>query len=413
LWKQDYNKNDSNLLKNTKLILECETMKSKKILAALMAGAVALCSSGCTIGGDKSWCAKSGDTQLPAGVYIYELFSAYNQAKTKAGYTTYMDMKTQTIDGKDAFTWTKDTAKNSINQIFVIDDMMKDLNLTLSDDDNKTINTEATSAWNGSSSNAGYGSTLEKYNIAQSSFQIAYAEYYVKYQKVFEAIYGQGGSKEISADDQKAYFEKNFASFEMIPVALYSMDSSTGSYSVMSDDDKAKLKAELEGYANEVKGGKKSMSDVGTDYKNAHSDTVTASPYQDVTTDLETSGLPTDVVTGIQGMNGGDVQVLDIGSYYILVSKRDIKTQTDAELQKEQTKLSVLNGLKGDEFQQDIEQKAENYTNATFNTACINAYTPDLFYTTPSSSAVDASSADISSDTSRTSDTVSSTSSAA
>ncbi|MGW8113698.1 hypothetical protein ACVS9P_00710 [Caproicibacterium sp. NSD3] len=386
-------------------------MKSKKILAALMAGAVALCSSGCTIGGDKSWSAKSGDTKLPAGVYIYELFSAYNQAKTKAGYTTYMDMKTQTIDGKDAFTWTKDTAKNSINQIFVIDDMMKDLNLTLSDDDNTTINTETASAWNGSSSNAGYGSTLEKYNIAKSSFQIAYAEYYVKYQKVFEAIYGQGGSKEISAEDQKAYFEKNFASFEMIPVALYSKDSS-GSYSVMSDDDKAKLKTELEGYASEVKGGKKSMSDVGTDYMNAHSDTVTASPNQDVTTDLETSGLPTDVVTGIQGMNGGDVQVLDIGSYYILVSKRDIKTKTDAALQDQQTKLSVLNGLKGDEFQQDIEQKAENYTNATFNTACINAYTPDLFYTTPSSSAA-ASSEDTSENPSSTSDAVSSTSSAA
>ncbi len=386
-------------------------MKSKKILAALMAGAVALCSSGCTIGGDKSWSAKSGDTQLPAGVYIYELFSAYNQAKTKAGYTTYMDMKTQTIDGKDAFTWTKDTAKNSINQIFVIDDMMKDLNLTLSDDDNTTINTETASAWNGSSSNAGYGTTLEKFNIAKSSFQIAYAEYYVKYQKVFEAIYGQGGSKEISAEDQKAYFEKKFASFEMIPVALYSKDSS-GSYSVMSNDDKAKLKTELEGYASEVKGGKKSMSDAGTDYMNAHSDTVTASPYQDVTTDLETSGLPTDVVTGIQGMNGGDVQVLDIGSYYILVSKRDIKTKTDTALQDEQTKLSVLSGLKGDEFQQDIEQKAENYTNATFNTACINAYTPDLFYTAPSSSAA-VSSENISEDPSSTSDAVSSTSSAA
>jgi hypothetical protein len=291
--------------------------------------------------------------------------------------------------------------------------MMKDLNLTLSDDDNKTIDTETASAWNGSSSNAGYGSTLEKYNIAKSSFQIAYAEYYVKYQKVFEAIYGQGGSKEISADDQKAYFEKNFASFEMIPVSLYSMDSSTGSYNVMSDDDKAKVKAELESYANEVKSGKKSMSDVGTDYMNAHSDTVTASPYQDVTTELETSGLPADVVTGIQNMNSGDVQVLDIGSYYILVSKRDIKTQTDTELQKEQTKLSVLNGLKGNEFQQDIEQKAENYTNATFNTACINAYTPDLFYTAPSSSAA-ASSQDTSSEgTSSTSDAVSSASSAA
>ncbi len=383
-------------------------MKSKKILAALMAGAVALCSSGCTIGGDKSWSAKSGDTKLPAGVYIYELSSAYNQAKTKAGYTADMDMKAQTIDGKDAFTWMKDTAKNSINQIFVIDDMMKDLNLTLSDDDNTTINKKTTSDWNGSSSNVGLGSTLEKYNIAKSSFQIADAEYYVKYLKVFEAIYGQGGSKEISAEDQKAYFEKKFASFEMIPVALYSMDSSTGSYNVMSDDDKAKLKTELEGYASEVKGGKKSMSDVGTDYMNAHSDTVTASPYQDVTTDLETSGLPADLVTGIQNMNSGDVQVLDIGFAYILVNKRDIKTQTDTELQKEQTKLSVLSGLKGDEFQQDIEQKAENYTNATFNTACINAYTPDLFYTAPSSSAAASSE-----DSSSTSDAVSSTSSAA
>ena len=194
----------------------------------------------------------------------------------------------------------------------------------------------------------------------------------------------------------------------MIPVALYSMDSSTGSYNVMSDDDKAKLKTELEGYASEVKGGKKSMSDVGTDYMNAHSDTVTASPYQDVTTELETSGLPADLVTGIQNMNSGDVQVLDIGFAYILVNKRDIKTQTDTELQKEQTKLSVLSGLKGDEFQQDIEQKAENYTNATFNTACINAYTPDLFYTTPSSSAAASSE-----DSSSTSDAVSSTSSAA
>ena len=82
----------------------------KKAAAVFMAGAMAVSLAGCA---DDSWSAKDDTQTLAAGVYIYNLYSAYQEAQsrvmmeslssgTSSGST---DFYSQQIDGKNVTQW--------------------------------------------------------------------------------------------------------------------------------------------------------------------------------------------------------------------------------------------------------------------------------------------------------------------
>ena len=70
--------------------------------------------------------------------------------------------------------------------LLVVNDQMKELGLSLTDEEKEAISTTTEEQWTNSSA------TLTKYGIAKTSFDLAYSEFYTKYQKIFNAIYGKG-----------------------------------------------------------------------------------------------------------------------------------------------------------------------------------------------------------------------------
>lgn len=70
-------------------------------------------------------------------------------------------------------------------------DEMERLGLTMTDDDYTQAQQTTDSYW------SLFGTSLEEFGIAKTSFDIAYSQYNTMYLKVFEALYGEGGEREI------------------------------------------------------------------------------------------------------------------------------------------------------------------------------------------------------------------------
>lgn len=367
-------------------------MKTRKLVAgALAAAMVAGSLAGCYIGGDTSWCAKVGDKSLPAGVYIYELYSAYSEAQQKANSS---DMKAAEVDGKDAFQWITERAKALTCQNFLLDDKMKALKLSFTDAEKKEIEQLSGSAWSQMSS------VLEPKHVAPSSFKIAYAESAYKQQKVFKAIYGKGGEKEISEAEQRKYFEEKYTDYAYMYVPLTKEVSSTASVAsgssaasgpiAMTAAEKAAVKKEMDAYLHDINAGKKTVSQVATEYASKHGGDSSLQELTEIMDDSNSTSsmLPQELTDAVKQMKAGESRLLEVSSTnYVLVSKYDIKKKTDAFLKDEDKRFQVLFGLKGTAFTDELTKEAKAYKGVTWNDKTLSENTPELFYEAPVSSA--------------------------
>ena len=350
--------------------------KSKKVVAAVLAVAMIAGMTACK--SDKSWAMKNDSLTAPIGVYIYNLYYAYQNAQALATDTS-KPLLEQKIDGKDAEAYIKEKALNSTKMLFVMNDKMKELGLSLTADETKAISSSTDSQW------AQASSTLEKYGISKSSFNLAYSDYYTKYQKVFTALYGKGGKKEVSDADLKAYFEKNYTDFSYFLKPLYNTDANGGTVMV-TEAEQAALEKEFNGYATDIKAGKMTMQQAADAYKTSSKQTT--DQLQSGTEILDrNSGFPADFLSLFSSMKPGEVKAAEVSGTYLVAMKNDITKKTAEQLGTESTRNSILAQLKGQEYSDEIEKAAAAYTNVTLNQKAIDSYKPSMFETKTSSAA--------------------------
>jgi hypothetical protein len=335
-------------------------------LAAVLSVSTVACSS------DKSWCAKNDSLTVPIGSYIYDLYAAYAGASSKVPDSSKAVLG-QKIDNKDAATWIREKALNSVKEIFVIDQKMKNMKLSLTDAEKSTIKTSTDTFWNQ------YQKTLEGYGIAKSSYELAAADYSSKYQKVFNAVYGKGGSKAVSDDELKSFFEKNYTDFSYVMCKLYKTDSN-GNYSAsFSDDEKKKTKAEFDDYASKIKAGTMTLQQAADAYKSVDSSVS----VQNETINLSNYGQVEDLKKLLDGMKAGETKTAEIsdGYLYILVTKGDITKKTAEKMKTDSGRSTLLTDYKGQEFSGEISKEADALKGITVNEKAVNSYDPSMFET--------------------------------
>nr|WP_319489463.1 peptidylprolyl isomerase [uncultured Caproiciproducens sp.] len=355
---------------------------SKKIVAAVLAFAMLAGVTACK--SDNSWAMKNDSLTTPIGVYVYYLYSAYQTAQGTVTDTTKPVLE-QKVDGKDAVTYIKDKALTDTKMLFLINDKMKELSITLTADETKAISSETDTQW------AQASTTLEKFGVSKASFNLAYSDYYTKYQKVFTALYGKGGKKEVSDADLKTYFEKNYTDFSYFLKPLYNTDT-TGNTVPLTDAETAAAKKELDGYAADVKAGKKTMQQAADAYKTSSKQTT--EQLQSATEILNaSSGYPADFITLLSSMKAGEVKAAEVSGVYLVIMKNDVSKKTATQLATESTRSSVLAQMKGTEYSDDMDKAAAAYTNVILNQKALDSYKPSMFVTATSSAAATASTA--------------------
>ena len=345
--------------------------KIRKSAAVLLAASLLLGMSACAA--NKSWAAKDDSLTVPIGSYIYDLYAAYGGASSKATDTTKAVLD-QKIEGKDATAWIREKALSSVKSLFVVDRKMKELKLSLTEEESAAAKKNLDGAW------SQYQSTLEGYGIAKTSFALAYSDYYAKYEKVFFATYGKGGAKAVSDDELKGFFEKNYSDFSYIAFPLYKSDSNGNASAAFTDDEKKKAKQEIDGYASKVREGSMTLQQAADAYNKAESGSASV---QNLTVNLTANneGYPDDMVKLIEGMKAGETKAGEIsgGYLYMLAVKNDITKKTEEQMKTEDGRKSLLSDCKGQEFSDAITKEADAVTGVTLNEKALDSYSPSMF----------------------------------
>lgn len=351
----------------------------KKIIAAALAAVMLAGTTACS--NDVSWSAKKGDVTISPGAYIFSIFNAYSSATYQDGIDTSKNIMDQKIDGKDANEWILEEASNNIKRIFLINDKMEELGLSLTDEELEAAHQTGDSVW------TTYSTLFTSHGISRESFDLIYGELPAKNRKVFQKIYGKGGSKEVPEEELKQYIEENYTDFSMIGASIYkentdsSSDSSGSSnMTAMSDDEKKELQNTLKGYTDKIKDGSMTMQEAADAYKKyADLDTEQLISY---TTNLETAGLPDELNEQLNDMKTGEVRYVDLeetSGLYLILYKGDITKKSAEYLEDENHYFEILSLLKGEEYDNQIKKEVEAYSGITFNQAVIDKYPPSMF----------------------------------
>jgi len=209
-------------------------------------------------GENTTWGATIDGSDIPAGIFIYYLQSAYYSAQSKLneensassdaiasadGTTTTAAVFSSQIDGKDAKTWIYDEATKSMQEYAAIEAKFTELGLTITADEKDAAKVYCDQTWDYA------GEYYTKMGISEKSYTSLYLNSQ-KRDKVFKTIYSEGGEYAVSDDEIKTYLDENYAMINYI-----AMELKDGSGNLLKSDGKAEMMSMAESYVERYKNG--------------------------------------------------------------------------------------------------------------------------------------------------------------
>lgn len=372
----------------------------KKITAAFLAVLMIMSISGCST--KPEWSYKVDDNEVQIGVYIYALYTAYNQAASYAssaeGYDAEKSFLNLTITDDDGETavakdWIVDTAKELTKNILTIEEEVKARGLTLTAEDEAAAKESADNDWNlGPYYNmylsygmmpTPYKDILEPYGVSYESFERASYMASAKQTALFKEIYINDEETAVSTEDLTNYFTENYTSYSYLSVRLADSatdESGSTTYTAMSDEDIAEIESTLQGYADNINNGAGTFAEQMVEYtalKELESD-----PSTSAVENLEDSSLNEDVIAALNELEEGKASLVKVGeaenAYYYLIYKAPIADSVADYIEDETNSFNVLSAMKSEEFQDMLTAKAEEL-GIQENTSVVNSYKPSMF----------------------------------
>lgn len=375
-------------------------MKSfMKVCSLLLAVIIAVVAVGCTpVSLKAEWSYKTDTNELPIGVYIYSLNLAYSQAESYASELdeydatsdAWLDLEITDDDGEKAVAreWIKNEAEKMCLAYLVVDEQIEKLGIDVSGATMDSANSQAKEYWDmGQYASYGYfmpmSEDLEPYGISYDSFAYCTTQFSVKYQAVFNKVYGEGGSKEVADSEYETYFTENYSDYSYFLVNLYEASTDEAGTQInvaVSDAEEKKLTSELDGYAERVNKGE-SYDDVIADYMKAND--LDTDPATSNVENLENSSLGEDVLEAIKSLDNNKATTLKVGdddtAVYYFVYKRDIKDDVQSYVYDETQRSSILSSMKAEEFSDYVDELAKELDYEK-NESAINKYKPEMFF---------------------------------
>lgn len=320
-----------------------------------------------------TWSAKMDDTTLPIGAYIYYLSTAYNEAAAKVdSESKVLDSQ---IDGVDAEEWILDRAELYVNQFFWMEQEMEHLGLEMTEADYEKATTTTNTYW----SLYGGNTVFEEYGIAKSSFDLAYSQYNVKYLKIFEALYGEGGEMEVTEDELVAHYTDTYYNYEYYTV-LMALPDAQGNPVEMTEEEAAALAENLEGIKKQIEDGDLTVEEAAEDYAAAYNQENTSYLTEvNNLSGLESSYMPTVFIETLTGMKENEVAVFEDSGYMAVLKRLPIDDTVEDMLSDESSRESVLIDLKSADYFEYAESAAAAMEGVELNTKAIARYQPKMF----------------------------------
>lgn len=376
-----------------------------KIGSLLLALVIAVAAVGCTpISLKAEWAYKTDKVELPIGVYSYSLKAAYSQAQSYASSLAsydeaskdWLDMEITDDDGETAVAreWIKNEAEKMCLTYIAVDNLVEELGIDMSGATADTAKETAEEYWT-VGPYAAYGYYMpyqdeyEPYGVSFESFEYCTTLFSAKYSAIFEKLYGEGGSKEVTDNEFISFFTENYTDYKYISTNLYesTTDESGESTDVaLSDDDVKKITDEFDNYAKELSNGV-SFDDVIEKYMTANS--LTDDPTVAAVENLDDSSLGDEIKNAINELKANEAKTIKIGdddtAVYYLVYKGDINSDIEDYVYDESQRETLLATMKKDEFADYIDELAKT-VECEKNESVLNKYKPEIYFVKPESS---------------------------
>ncbi len=279
----------------------------KKCAAAALA--VTMCAQFAACGKDSIYSAEIDGVQVPAGVYIYYLQTAYYDAQDKAGEntsstdtvadaaaaqteatTTTADMfYAQSIEGKSVKDWIIDTATDYCRTQVAVEKKFDEYGLALTDEEEQEAELYCSQMWDYG------GSYFEELGIGESSYRSIYMNN-EKRAKLFDLIYSTGGERAVSDDELKAHMAENFALINYIDIEL-----KDGEGNLLKSDGKAQRMEMAQGYVDRYNAGE-DFDALNKEYQSFYSSLKAEAEAAAAQAATENAPAETEAVTGGDAM---------------------------------------------------------------------------------------------------------------
>ncbi|MBK6088186.1 hypothetical protein [Ruminococcus difficilis] len=373
-----------------------------KILCVVLALVMALSVASCSL--SKQYAYQKDGIELPIGVYVYYMYSAYNEAQTLAQKSDLYDAATGKYDGKKSFLkieitdedgntaiaedWITDKTKEKLQNAVAIETKYNELGCTVDQAELDQAKTYIQQAYWDQNLKA----VLEPCGVSFDSFFMAeYTINIAEKNAAFEAEYGEGGPSAVSTPDLTDYFTKNYTSYKYFSANLYTTtddgqtDATTttttsANNTPLSEEEIAKYTSSFEDYASKISDGS-SYDDVVKKYMEDYS--VTEDPTT-ANVEIIDENTTDELLKTIKDMKDGQAMTVQIGDdentkQIYMIYREPIEKQTDAYINDSENSKKVLQSMKGEVFDALLKKLAEDM-DVQPSSAC-NSYKPSMFET--------------------------------
>lgn len=326
-------------------------------LAALLCAGLAAC------GEKATWAATYGDTTVPAGVYITGLMTEYNSLIGQAPADAKDPLKAE-VDGVTLSQQITQGAKDRLNDYIAIEEQFAAMGLELAPEDQAAVESGMT-GWDY------FRSIYEENGVSQESYRLVMVNS-AKQQRLFESIYGPGGTEEVPESDLRAAFEEDYAKVLMVPLTF-----STSEDQATKEEADQKTRETIDGFYEQLQNGA-DMEDIYYEARKlatGNDELERPEPGTSYTfvnkTNTSYDQVLVDAIFNAQV--GEPVRVETDGGLYLFVRYDLNEDPQDFETYRD----SILMSLKREEFLGKFDQWASQLSDVTYNQEALDRYTPE------------------------------------
>ncbi len=332
----------------------------KSVLVRLLVFALVFCLAGCH--GANEVAVTYGDIEFSSGMYALALLNADSEARALvneqlADSTTEIDYLKQKVEDKPFEEWVKETALKNLSVQAAHRILCEQNGIKLEGDALSEV--EASGKYYYSY----YEALLSQNGIGEKSY-VEYLKADSLGDKYFDFLYGKDGEKEVAEEEIKTFYNTNYRTAFLLQ----------GSYASLKDEEKADLKAKLEGSKAQLEKGE-SIVTVYNEFQGLTGDSA-AKEDKDVMALLGNGEVDEQYGfskwADIKDLKNGSVVFIDSteeSAFYLI---KVIDTSGDSSYF-DDLKANLLRTMKGDEYVKHIEDYAKTLT-VKVNKYAINAF---------------------------------------
>ncbi len=393
----------------------------KKIIAAAVAAACITSMAGCV---DTGYVGTVDNMEIRNGIYLWCMQTAYGDAHTQitevkeeAGDTSEVtDVFAQTVDGKPALDWVKDNTVVELRRYVAVNRLFEENGLALSAEEVADVNDYVNQLWDTEDMYAQYiygTNTMGEYYDSIGMGMDTVRDVYTTNQKeakLIEALYSEGGSKALPAEEIDTYLTDNYANVKYIEVPFTDMYGIT----LQLEDEIQAVKDKAQGYVDRLNAGE-SFIDVRYDFDlevaqneamadreaafeaatfenpsdeewdkameeakaNAYAEKATTVEELETAVSKEASSLSAELTEFIWNLDAdGKAYLLETEKACYVVVREDITTK---ETWKSDNMSTILVEMVGDEFDAFLAETGAAYEVELDDYLVNNKYSPDKY----------------------------------